>query len=172
MTRNTLFAFIILSLLTLAACGKKDNSNPCPSTPPPVSFLQFRVLDRNTGQDLLLDTSSKKIYPDSIVGVQPCHSDSLVTGYDLYQIPAAHPPYRQGYCFWFVNARNPALTEAADCFKLYIWWNAHDVDTLSWYYSVAESEPCQPKTIGDVYFNGNLVKPVWDTAYLYYPLLK
>jgi hypothetical protein len=174
MYRNTLFAFVILSLLiTLAACNKKETT-PCPSTPPPVSFLKFRLLDRNTGKDLLYDTTGggPRFSVDSIVGTQPCRTDSLVTGYDLYQIPSAQPPYKHGYCFWFVNARNPALSESADCFNLYIWWNSHDVDTISWRYTIDESEPCQPQTIGDVYFNGSLVTPVWDNAYLYYPLLK
>lgn len=171
MYRNTLSLAVIL-LLTISIFSCKSKSEPCPATEPPVSFLKFRVLDKNTGQDLLLDTSSKKIAIDSIAGIQPCHTDSLVTGSALYSVPSAHPPYKQGYCFWFVNARNPALSEAANCFQLYIWWNKHDVDTISWNYTIAESEPCQPQTIGDVYFNGNLVKPVWDTAYLYYPLLK
>ncbi len=172
MNRITLFTFVILSLsITLFAC-KGSDSNPCPATEPPVGFLKFRVLDKNTGQDLLLDTSSKRLYIDSIVGIQPCRTDTLVTGSDLYTVPSAHPPHEQGYCFWFINARNPALSESADCFNVYIRWNAHDVDTISWHYTVAESAPCQPKTIGDVYFNGNLVEPKWDTAYLYYPLLK
>lgn len=165
----TLFSFIALfGLISFISCKKDNSEATCPAMAPATDVLRFRVVDKNTGVDLI---QNGKLNVDSLIGYQPCYDTiPLIKKVSKYDIPGTQN--LNGYCFGFTNMRTPAPGES-ECLTLLLKWSNKDIDTINWFYHIDETDPCKPQIMDRVLFNGGtIVQQYYDGAFQYYSLPK
>ena len=160
--------FLSAACLLLAACHPATDKSCKLPIPAAALGLTFRVLDKTTGNDLLL-TPGSGLAAGSLLAIQPCHADTVRPMYEQYTVPGSS---EQAKILSFINLRNPAPAEGSDCFTIYLHWSASDVDTVTWHYHIRPDGNCEYQVIDLVSFNGIVVDKVDLHLFSYYPLLK
>ena len=139
-----LFLFIAVSFLLAGCCfgqAKCNEDNRFAAT--------FRIVDAQTGQDLLFG-SSRKYNPAEIKLYSIIGTDTIASS--LYADHPTHYPGRDSLLYAQFNYRRLAV--------VFMRLNSNDIDTLQISYKVVDASPCCPdyNTIQSIQFNNKTVE--------------
>ena len=172
-----LFASLIVSM---AACrSPKDENNEldlCKQVTPAdyTEKLHFRVINKQTGTDLLGGSTPNRFTFEELTSFQYCDlSHPLEEAADYYEDLAGN----DCVVFWFANLSKPHPYSPQECRRLFMrWGQSHtDVDTLEWttHVQAAGVPDCDSFEVLDkVFFNGDVVHQETKDGQTYYPLHK
>jgi hypothetical protein len=175
-----LAGFLLFATLVAGITGcrsKKDENNEldaCKQVTPAAytDKLHFRVLNAQTGTDLLAASTPNRFTFEQLTSFQYCNqSFALEEASDFYEDLAGN----DCVVFWFANLSRPHPYSAQECRRILMRWSHTDTDTLEWTTSVqpAGIPNCDSfEVLEKVFFNGEVVPQETRDGQTFYPLHK
>ena len=176
---KSLSAILLLTTIVAGTTGcvsKKPDNNEgdlCNQvTPAPYpERLHFRVINEETGTDLMAESTPNRFTFEQLTSWQYCN--------DQYALEEARQFYKDAagkdcVVFWFANLNAPDAYDPQECRRIIMRWSHTDTDTLEWTTFVQSNTPtCDSfEVLNKVFFNNEVVPPVTQDGQTFYPLYK
>jgi hypothetical protein len=170
-----LFATLVAGVVSCRTTRDENNElDACKQvTPAPYpEKLHFRVLNKQTGTDLLAAGTPNRFTLDQLTSYQYCNDQyALEEASDFYKDIAG----KDCVVFWFANINQPHPYSPQECRRLVMNWSKTDADTLEWTTSVQSAgiPNCDSfEVLEKVFFNNEVVHQVTQDGQTFYPLYK
>jgi hypothetical protein len=171
-----LFSLVLVAGVSSCKPTKDENNelDVCKQvTPAPYTDkLHFRVLNEQTGADLLSAETPNRFTLEQLTSWQFCNeTHPLEEASDFYKDVSG----RDCVVFWFANLSRPHPYSPQECRRVIMYWSNTDTDTLEWTTRVQSSgvPNCDSfEVLEKVFFNSEVVHQVTQDGQTFFPLYK